>query len=177
MNQQQLLDLISTDAWMMEVLRLVRELRLPDSWVGAGFVRGKVWDELSGYRERTPLTDVDVIYYDIDYPEESFEQEAETKLRAQGPEVNWSVTNQARMHVVNGEHPYLNTADAIARWPETCTAVAVRLTSEHTLELLAPWGIDDLVNMRVRPTPMFEKKMDEFRARQSKKQWSKNGQR
>lgn len=171
MTQVDILQLIAKDEWMVNILRLVRDLNLPDSWIGAGFVRTKVWDHLHGYTERTPLADVDVIYYDIDYPEESFEKEVEVKLRSVRPDIQWSVTNQARIHVQNGERPYTNTSDAIARLPETCTAVAVRLTTENRLDLLAPWGIEDLAHMVVRPTPTFEKRMDEFRARQNKKRW------
>lgn len=171
MTQEKILHLIAQDHWMMDILRVVRDLHLPDSWVGAGFVRGKVWDHLHGFTQRTPLPDVDVIYYDIDYPEESFEQEMEAKLRKQRPEVKWSVTNQARMHVLHGDRPYRDTSEAMSKWPETCTAVAVRLAGDDSLELLAPWGIEDMVNMRVRPTPAFEQRMDEFRARQTKKQW------
>lgn len=173
LNQQDILNLISQDAWMMEVLRLVRDLKLPDAWVGAGFVRGKVWDHLHGYTKRTPLDDVDVVYYDIDYPEESFEQEIEEKLRATKPDIHWSVTNQARMHTLHGDRPYADTSEAVAKWPETCTAVAVRMTDENRLELLAPWGIDDLVSMVIRPTPAFEHRAGEFKSRQDKKQWQK----
>lgn len=171
MNRQDVLDVISADQWMMGVLRVVRDLGLPDCWVGAGFVRGKVWDYLHGYQTRTPLSDVDVIYYDIDYPEESFEREMEARLREKKPEVNWSVKNQARMHLVNGERPYANTSEAVGKWPERCTAVAIRLNKLDQVELLAPWGIDDLVDMVVRPTPAFANKMNEFHARQGKKQW------
>lgn len=173
LTKQDLLRLISQDPWMMEVLRLVRDLRLPDCWIGAGFVRNKVWDHLHGYTARTPLDDIDVVYYDIDYPEESFETEMEEKLRENRSEINWSVTNQARMHAVHGDRPYRDTSEAMAKWPETCTAVAVRMQEDGTLELLAPWGIDDLVNMVIRPTPAFEHKIDEFKARQEKKQWKK----
>lgn len=171
MTREEILQLVAQDQWMMDILAAVRDLNLPDSWIGAGFVRSKVWDHLHGFTQRTPLPDVDVIYYDIDYPEESFEQEMEAKLQVARPEINWSVTNQARMHVEHGDRPYRNTEEAMSKWPETCTAVAVRLTSENRLELLAPWGIDDLVHMRVRPTPAFEHKMEQFAARQSKKQW------
>lgn len=171
MIEQEILQLIQKDSWMMDILRTVRELHLPDSWVGAGFVRGKVWDYLHGFTERTMPEDIDVVYYDIDYPEESFEKEMEAKLRMNKPELKWSVTNQARMHLVNGERPYEDTKDAISRWPEFCTAVAVRLKEDNTLELLAPWGIEDLVNMRIRMTPTFEKRQAEFMARQEKKNW------
>ena len=48
---------------MMDVLRVVRQHQLPDSWVGAGFVRRKVWDNLHGFEEPTPLNDIDVLFF------------------------------------------------------------------------------------------------------------------
>jgi len=55
---------ISEDEWMMETLRIVERLALPDWYVGAGFVRNKIWDVLHDYAKRTPLDDIDVIYFD-----------------------------------------------------------------------------------------------------------------
>ena len=40
--------LIASDAGRMRVLRIVRELGLPDCWVAAGFVRNCVWDHAHG---------------------------------------------------------------------------------------------------------------------------------
>lgn len=33
----------------------MKSLALPDWWIGAGFVRSKVWDMLHKYTKRTPL--------------------------------------------------------------------------------------------------------------------------
>ncbi len=59
-----ILALVAGDAWMMGALEAVAALGLPDAWIGAGFLRGAVWDRLHGYAERTPLGDIDVIYHD-----------------------------------------------------------------------------------------------------------------
>ena len=42
--------LIGDDLWIMGVLRVVRQLQLPDGWVGAGFVQRKVCHGLSKIR-------------------------------------------------------------------------------------------------------------------------------
>ena len=60
----------------------------------------------------------------------------EAILVARAPDVPWSVKNQSRMHVGNGVPPYVDTADAVARWPEDATAVAARW-SNGAVELLA----------------------------------------
>lgn len=63
-TKEDIIDVIREDSWMMEILRVARTLNLPDWWVCAGFVRSKIWDVLHGFSVRTPLQDVDVIYYD-----------------------------------------------------------------------------------------------------------------
>ena len=57
-------------------------------------------------------------------------------------------------------------------WPETATAIAVRLAADR-IEVLAPFGLDDLFAMTVRPTPAFEgTKRPVFEQRALKKRWS-----
>jgi hypothetical protein len=63
-TEQQITALIEADAWMMNLLRVVKNLKLPDWWICAGFVRSKIWDTLHNYEARTPLADIDVIYFD-----------------------------------------------------------------------------------------------------------------
>ncbi len=147
------LRLIADDPWRMAVLRTVRGLGLPDCWVGAGFVRALVWDHLHGYDEATALDDVDVIYFDDDNPDKANERLYENRLAARMAQVPWSVKNQARMHRRNGDAPYRDTSDALCHWLETPTAVAVRMDDHEQLELLAPLGLNDLLAMRIVPTP------------------------
>ena len=62
--KERLINEISKDKWMMDILRSVRDLNLPDCWIGAGFVRNKAWDFLHEYSQRTPLSDIDVVFLD-----------------------------------------------------------------------------------------------------------------
>ena len=59
---------------------------------------------------------------------------------------------------------------AVARWPETATAVAARLSHER-VELLAPHGVDNLVGLIVRPTPAFLARRHEVMRRVTTKNW------
>jgi hypothetical protein len=63
-NEIDIIKLVSEDRWMMEILKAVTSLNLPDWWVCAGFVRSKIWDTLHGFTERTTIPDIDVIYFD-----------------------------------------------------------------------------------------------------------------
>lgn len=171
MNEKDILNLIKNDRWMMNILRTVRSLKLPDCWIGAGFVRSKVWDALHGFKNRTDLPDVDVIYFDPTDINEITEKKLEEKLKVLDKTVPWSVKNQARMHIPAKARQYASTFHALSLWVETATSVAVRLNDNDEVELLAPHGIDDLVNLRVNPTPHFRSKPDEYEARQAKKNW------
>ena len=168
MTEEDILELIRSDHWMMEVLSLVEKCALPDWFVGAGFVRGKVWDHLSGYEKRTPLSDIDVAYFDSSDKIQAKEVEKDLSKNMSGFE--WEVVNQAIMHPYNNFPPFTSSKDALAHWVETATCVGVRL-EKGALHLLAPYGISDLANMIVRPTPYFFDKMDIFKERQMRKRW------
>lgn len=76
------------------------------------------------------------------------------------------------MHQRNGDAPYRSTEDALRFWPETATAVAVRLTDNHRIETIAPYGLEDLFELRLRPTPRFEsEKRAIFLQRVAEKRW------
>ena len=68
-----------------------------------------------------------MVYHDPSCPGPAAETAAEARLKELVPGLLWSVRNQARMHVRNGDAPYDSTADTLRHWLETPTAVAVRL--------------------------------------------------
>ncbi len=74
--------------------------------LAAGFVRNLVWDRLHGL-VATPFTDIDVIYFDPADLSRETENRYEAELRILAPEYPWSVKNQARMHLRNGDKPYI----------------------------------------------------------------------
>src|SRR5262249_30677811 len=134
---------IESHADMMRLLGAVADLQLPDGWIGAGFVRNAVWDALTG-RGPAALNDVDVVYFDRTDLSAERDRSIEADLVRAVATVPWSVKNQARMHVRNGDPPYRDCSDAIAHWPETATAVAARLSGGR-VELVAPHGVGDLL--------------------------------
>ena len=169
-----ILTLVAADAGMMAALAAVAGLGLPDAWIGAGFLRGAVWDRLHGTAARTPLDDIDLIYFDPGTLDPAAEAAVEQRLDDLLPGLPWSVKNQARMHLRNGDAPYGSSADALAHWLETPTAVAVRLNQAGGPELLAPLGTEDLLGLVVRPTPHAraqEHRLAAYRARLEAKNW------
>jgi hypothetical protein len=161
---------ISDEPAMMRTLTLAAALDLPDAWIGAGFLRNALWDALHDRPWSAGDGDVDLIYFDPDDLDPATEKAHEAALREAAPDIAWSVKNQARMHLRNNDPPYRDTSDAMAHWLETCTAVAVRLQG-GAVELLAPCGFEDLLALRVRPTPAGLRKPQAFKARVREKNW------
>lgn len=172
-GESELLALIAGQPQRLHLLRVVRDHGPQGAWIAAGFVRNAVWDALHGYDEPTPLGDIDVLYFATDSLEPEADYAWERRLLEACPDQPWSVRNQARMHRRNGDAPYRDCADAMCRWPEVCTAVALRLRGD-SLELLAPLGIDDLWALRVRPTEHFRAKPHLYRERIAAKNWPAN---
>lgn len=175
-NEPDILQLIRQDEWMMELLGAVKSLGLPDAWICAGFLRSKIWDILHGFADRTELPDIDVIYFDEKNIAEAAEREAERKLRTLIPHIPWSVKNEARMHIRNNVPAYTSAVDAVAKFPETATALAVRLDSSDQLVLAAPHGVEDVIGLEVKPTPYFVKdkgRMTVYESRIKAKNWQR----
>lgn len=169
-NAKDIVKLIEEDHWMMEIISTVKKLELPDSWICAGFIRSKVWDTLHGFTKRTDLADIDVIYYDSSNIQEKQEKIYEKQLVELDSTIPWSVKNQARMHVLSDLPPYTSSTDGIAHFPETATSIGVRLDNQGKLEITAPHGISDLLDMKVCPTPAFINS-DIYIKRVNKKNW------
>ena len=168
--------LIASDHRRMRVLGIVRDLGLPDCWVAAGFVRNCVWDH-AHRRPAAPLEqDVDVIWFDAADCLPERDAAVEEALRRRDPTLAWSVKNQARMHHRNGDAPYSSATDAMRYWPETATAVGVRLDDEGGIDVAAPLGLADLFELVVRPTQRFRSDkraiyMDRLRAKDWNRIW------
>lgn len=159
---------------MMDILQAAKTLDLPDWWICAGFVRAKIWDTLHGFHERTQVPDVDVIYFNPSNLNESEEKRFEAKLKSLLPNTPWSVKNEARMHIRNKTAPYKSSIDAISKFPETATALGIKLDGQDNLVLAAPYGICDVVNMVVKPTSfvlMDKKRIEHYETRIALKNW------
>jgi uncharacterized protein len=160
--------LIRRDACHWRVLGVIAALDLPGGCVGAGFVRNLVWDHLHGRRCDCRQADVDVLYFDPVRTDPARDAAIEARLRDHAPGVRWSVKNQARMHLRNGDAPYASVTDAMRSWPETATAVAARRTG-GACTVIAPFGTDDLAGMILRPTAPA--KLPALRERLAAKNW------
>ena len=172
--RQDFLQAIQLNTDLMKILTIIRNLDLKDSWLAAGSVRNFIWNLLSDKSPFDRETDVDVIFFD---PAISYEDMlgTESKLKEDFPQYQWELKNQVYMHL-HSPHtaPYTSSRDAMSKYPERCTAVGLRLNAGATLELFAPYGLEDILNFQVRPTPHFlenDDRMKLYQQRLSKKNW------
>ena len=176
LNEKEIISLIHQDTWMMDILKAAKTLNLPDWWICAGFVRSKIWDTAHHFKKRTPLPDIDVIYFDPIKIDEDKEKHYEEKLSFIIPSIPWSVKNEARMHTKSNMNPYLSATDAMSKFPETATALGVKLDEINNVLLSAPHGLNDVVNLVIKPTPYFtetKERMEIYEERIRKKNWHK----
>lgn len=157
--EQRLVDIARASAPLMAALRAARALGLASWCIGAGVVRNAVWDALHGRPGATAPADVDVAYFDASRLDGGIDAELQARLEALLPGVPWEVTNQAAVHLWFEAHfghavePLVSLEDALASWPETATAVGLRLHGDGRLEVIAPLGLGDLFAGIVRRNP------------------------
>ncbi len=142
-----------------KILEGAPRLALPDWYLGAGCVAQTVWNELHGFPPTVNISDYDLVYFDrSDLSEDSEDfraAQARELLQDLGGEID--LKNEARVHLWYPDHfgyaiePYTSTEDAISTWPTTATAVGVRKEADGQLTVFAPFGLDDLFGLVVRP--------------------------
>lgn len=155
--ENELKELLRSNEEFMNLLRAVRGIGLKDWYIGAGCIRGLVWDYLHNFQKKTEFRDIDVVYFDDILLIE--EEAANTILSVSCPGYDWEVTNQAFVHewyetkLGIPTKPLTSTADAISTWPETATCIGATLLENDEIEICAPHGLDDLFNMVLRWNP------------------------
>lgn len=155
----QLQRIVRSDAHLMALLRTARELDLPQHRVVAGCIYQTVWNALTGRQAGTGINDYDLVYFDAADLSEESEVGIEGLVRAHLPTlpVPVEVRNQARVHLWFEEYfgipyPALTCADeAITRYASVTHAVGVSLTDDGRLDIFAPFGLDDIFGLVVRP--------------------------
>ncbi|KRL01132.1 hypothetical protein FC81_GL001271 [Liquorilactobacillus capillatus DSM 19910] len=158
----------------MNILEIIQQLQLPHGALAAGCIRNSVWQVLS----KQPLilkSDIDLVFFDPARPQD-FDRDLEHQLSKMYPTYKWQVKNEAYMHNYDFENQaaFKSLEDAIAHFVETPTSIGAYLNKEKQLKLIAPFGVDDLVNFICRPVPAFS--LDQahliiFKRRVIQKQW------
>jgi hypothetical protein len=158
-NCNRFIAIIRADPGLMRLLERLRMLDLPQWRLVAGCLYQTVWNALTDRPRGTGIKDYDVIYFDAD--DLSWEAEDAVIQRVAavtrdcvGPV---QVRNQARVHLWFADrfgcnYPQLRCAEESLRYYASFVhAVGVRLTADDHLDVAAPFGLDDVFAMRIRP--------------------------
>ena len=150
--------ILSLNKLLYQMIQKMADVGLPDYYIGAGCVAQTVWNYQSEYELMYGISDIDIVYHDA--ADLSYEAEdAVIKRIKQAIEpcaIPVDIKNQARVHLwykeLNGFDitPYDSVESAINTWPTTATAIGVRMEND-SLKIYAPFGLDDLFGMIVRP--------------------------
>ncbi|KKQ79819.1 MAG: hypothetical protein UT01_C0027G0004 [Candidatus Daviesbacteria bacterium GW2011_GWA1_38_7] len=147
-----------------------------DNWyLGAGCICQSVWNHLSDKKITDGIKDYDLVYYNAkDISKESEEKEQE-RIRSLflSIQAEIEVVNEARVHLWFEQDfgkkidQLKSCEDAINRWPTTATSVGVNKINGK-LNVYAPYGLNDLFGMVVRPNKpsvikwVYEKKVEKW---------------
>jgi uncharacterized protein len=157
--------IVTGSADLMTVLRLIRELALPEGWLMAGCIYQSIWNALTGRPPRTGIKDYDIGYFDaadLSYEAEDrvIRKVGDAAAKA-GVRLALEVRNQARVHLWFEQRfgspvpPLGSTAEAATRYTTTSNAIAVRLVAEGKVEITAPYGLRDIFAMHLRPNRLL----------------------
>jgi hypothetical protein len=160
--EERLCAILAETPGLMRVLTVAREIDLPDWLVFSGAVYGPVWNHLTGSPPDHGLADYDLGYFDAsDISYEAEDAVIRRVAAAFEPPLRdlVEVRNQARVHLWFEDHfgepyaPLACAAQALERFAAPAFAVGVRLEGDGRLTLFAPFGLEDVFAMRIRPNP------------------------
>jgi hypothetical protein len=153
--------IVRADPGLMHVLTTVRGLGLNDWRVFSGAVYQSVWNAVTGRPAGYGRKDFDLGYFD---PDTSWDAEDLVIKRVAAAldepfRSEVEVRNQARVHLWFPDRfgePYealTGTDEALARFVAPAFAVGVRLERDDTISIAAPFGLEDVFSLTLRPNP------------------------
>lgn len=113
-----------------------------------------------------------MLIFDAARTSPDYEKDLERQLAALVPDLRWEVVNQATIHTYTGDGgPYTSIEHAMSRWADLVTAVGARLEADGQITIVAPGGLDDLFELRVRPNIATPTSAKVYRDRMQSKGW------
>jgi hypothetical protein len=153
--EMRLLSLVQNSSWIADVLGACSSLSIKDYYVAGGAVTQIVWNQLVGRPVHDQVKDVDVVYFDANHSLEDQRHLEETLSHILANKVPLDLKNQALVHLWYPLKfgysilPYRRTEDGIDTWL-SAFAIGVRFERSR-LSVYAPFGVDDLFSMTIRP--------------------------
>ena len=174
-DRRALIRLIHDSPGFVDLLGAAHKVNAPDWCIGGGVLRDLVWDTQVGGFDPARVKDVDLAFFDPQHFGVDRDIEVERALQATAPHIPWDAKNQAAVHTWYPQRfsapvePLVSVEDGVATWPETATSVAVRLTAGQAIEVIAPYGLQDLLGAVWRRNPR-RVSVEEYELRIKRKQ-------
>jgi len=174
------LDIVWADPIVRAALLAAREVALPDWIIVSGALYNTVWNALTGRPSGHGIKDIDLFYFDGG--DLSWEAE-DAVIAAAAPafahvSLPVEIRNQARVHLWYPQKfgrpcpRYRSSAHAIEYFASRTHAVGVRLDADGELDLVAPFGLDDIFAFRVTPNRALDNRVThEEKGRRAKAAW------
>ena len=160
--EARLTDIVRADAGLMDVLTTVRALGLPDWRLVSGAVYQAVWNARTGRPAGYGVKDYDLAYFDgsdLSYDAEDVVIKRVAAAFDEPFRSQVEVRNQGRVHLWFQDRfgePYEalgSTDEALGRFVAPTFAVGVRLEADDAISVAAPFGLEDVFAMTIRPNP------------------------
>jgi hypothetical protein len=174
------IDIVLADPIVRSALEIARSVDLPDWLIVSGALYNTVWNHLTGRPSGYGIKDIDLFYFD----DGDLSWEAEDQvIRSAAPAfahlpLPVEIRNQARVHLWYAEKfgrpcpRYENSAHSIAYFASMTHAVGVRLGPDERLDLIAPFGLDDVFSFRMTPNHALDnRETHEAKAARAKAHW------
>jgi uncharacterized protein len=158
-HYERLTGILRATPQLMQVLRTVRTLGLPDWLVFSGAIYQPVLNHLTGRGADHGIKDYDLAYFDgsdLSYEAEDVVIRRVAEAFEEPLKSMVEVRNQARVHLwfearFGERYARLSsTAEALERFTSTALAIGVRLEADDRLYIEAPFGLDDLFALRLQ---------------------------
>ena len=143
-------------------------------YLAAGCINQTIFNYYHNYDLDYGIGDYDIVYYDEDT---SYEKEdiiiKDLKERLKYLDLKFDIKNEKRVHIWYNEKyktnrkEYESVEDAISKWGTTITCLGVRMEN-NKLIVCAPYGLNDLFNLILRPVKIdftkedYEKKVTKW---------------
>lgn len=173
--------MILNNHYLLNLLRHLSKI-YENAYLSAGVIRNWIWS-IHHHQDYTfEGTEIDVIFYDVDEKNTEISNAIINQIIQDYPHHIWDVTNQATVYhwykKENGDYiePLTSIDHALSLWPETATAVAIRLLENNDLEIIAPFGLEDLFELKLRWNDALVSRevfLERITTKQFLKRWNK----
>lgn len=175
--------ILKTSKNIMTILKILEEYKKENKdfenyYLSAGCINQTVFNYYHNYDINYGIEDYDIVYYDEDTSyekEDKIIKDLEVKLKSLN--LSFDIKNEKRVPIWYNEKynanrkDYSSVEEAISRWGTTITCIGVRIENDK-LFVCAPYGLNDLFNLTLRPVKTdFTKEMYERKVAKWTSKW------